>query len=366
MYQIIKPTLIVNKEKVLNNIGRMAQKAKNSNLLFRPHFKTHQSAQIGNWFRDFGVDAITVSSVGMAAYFASAGWKDITIAFPVNILQWHEINELAQKINLNILIENYNTIGFLEKHLDFPVGVFVKVDTGYHRTGVPADDFDSIIKLLNALKDCHNLIFIGFLTHAGHTYKARGREEVISVMQESKEQMLALKLFLKPYFPLLQLSWGDTPSCSLADDFYGFDEIRPGVFLFFDEMQVQIGSCGVDDVALAMVCPVVSVHPQRGEVTVYGGAVHFSKDYIIKDDAPYFGRVMPTKGNDWNSDDSIGFLSSLSQEHGTIKINNPKLIIKPGDLLAVMPVHACLAVNLMKECYIAQTGENVVMYQGRG
>ena len=205
---IIKPTLIIRKETALRNIERMAQKAKAANVLFRPHFKTHQSVEVGNWYRDFGVEAITVSSVDMAIFFANAGWTDITIAFPVNILQWHSINDLASKINLNILVEDAGSIEFLEIQLDHPVGVFIKVDTGCHRTGIPAEDFDQLMPLLNRLKTCHNLIFMGFLTHAGHTYKARGREEVLQIMEESKNQMLALKLFFKPHFPLLQLSWG--------------------------------------------------------------------------------------------------------------------------------------------------------------
>ena len=36
--------------------------AASGKLSFRPHFKTHQSAEIGSWFRDFGVTRITVSS----------------------------------------------------------------------------------------------------------------------------------------------------------------------------------------------------------------------------------------------------------------------------------------------------------------
>ncbi len=77
---------------------QMAQKAKAHNLIFRPHFKTHQSAEIGNWFKDEGVNKITVSSVQMAEYFAESGWKDILIAFPVNIRETEQINRLASKI----------------------------------------------------------------------------------------------------------------------------------------------------------------------------------------------------------------------------------------------------------------------------
>ncbi len=83
----------------------MALKARRHNVTLRPHFKTHQSAEIGSWFRDFGINSIAVSSVEMANYFAKNGWDDITIAFPVNILETDKINKLAGNISLNLLVE---------------------------------------------------------------------------------------------------------------------------------------------------------------------------------------------------------------------------------------------------------------------
>ena len=79
------PTLILNEEQAKKNLMVMGKKASTQNIRFRPHFKTHQSAQIGEWFRDAGVTQITVSSAAMAEYFIENGWKDILIAFPVNI-----------------------------------------------------------------------------------------------------------------------------------------------------------------------------------------------------------------------------------------------------------------------------------------
>lgn len=94
---ITTPTLLLNQEKCLRNIQFMAQKAQRQNVLFRPHFKTHQSKMVGSWFKDFGVDKIAVSSLQMASYFADE-WDDITIAFPANIRQIDLINKLAKRL----------------------------------------------------------------------------------------------------------------------------------------------------------------------------------------------------------------------------------------------------------------------------
>ena len=95
---IEKPTLLLDKARALNNIERMAGKAARSEVRLRAHFKTHQSAEIGQWFRPYGVSTITVSSVDMALYFAEHGWNDITIAFPVNLRQIRTINMLARQV----------------------------------------------------------------------------------------------------------------------------------------------------------------------------------------------------------------------------------------------------------------------------
>ncbi|HET6557345.1 MAG TPA: amidophosphoribosyltransferase, partial [Prolixibacteraceae bacterium] len=74
--EITKPTLLLSKDIALQNIEAMASKAAKLHMNFRPHFKTHQSAEIGKWFRDAGVKGIAVSSLTMANYFADAGWDD--------------------------------------------------------------------------------------------------------------------------------------------------------------------------------------------------------------------------------------------------------------------------------------------------
>jgi len=104
--EIDQPTLVLDEGIARRNIRRMAEKARGFGLRFRPHFKTHQSAVIGEWFREEGVSQITVSSVEMAEYFAEYGWNDILIAFPLNIRQIARIQSLAQRVHLGVLVEN--------------------------------------------------------------------------------------------------------------------------------------------------------------------------------------------------------------------------------------------------------------------
>ncbi|MBU3926821.1 MAG: alanine racemase, partial [Bacteroidetes bacterium] len=140
MKSITRPTLLIDSKKVLNNILRMKQKADEGGVVFRPHFKTHQNLHVAEFFRQEGVSKITVSSVSMAEEFAGQGWKDITIAFPVNLLEMSQINQLAQNIQLNLLVDSLFTTRFLDQHASNHLTVLIKIDTGYHRTGLLPHD----------------------------------------------------------------------------------------------------------------------------------------------------------------------------------------------------------------------------------
>ena len=69
MISITRPTLLLHRPTCEANIRKMAEKAEGQNVQLIPHFKTHQSAQVGEWFSKVGVKAITVTSVKMATYF---------------------------------------------------------------------------------------------------------------------------------------------------------------------------------------------------------------------------------------------------------------------------------------------------------
>ena len=101
--------------------------------------------------------------------------------------------------------------------------------------------------------------------------------EIKSVFEKSIERIKVLS----DGFPNYQISIGDTPTCSTINKYPEFiNEIRPGNFIFYDLAQYKIGSCEIEDIAIRMICPVVSIYEEREEVLIYGGSVHFSKDIL--------------------------------------------------------------------------------------
>lgn len=328
----------------------MSSKAKQNNLIFRPHFKTHQSRIIGQWFKQFGVDKITVSSIRMAEYFANDDWNDITVAFPVNLREIETINALAEEIQLNLTVENIESVDFLKKHLKYKVGYFIKIDTGYGRTGISFDIFLTIDKILKSASDSDNLTFMGFLSHAGNSYHAKNPEEILEIHNDALHKLNLLKQQYIKRYPDLIMSIGDTPSCSVANNFDGIDEIRPGNFIFYDLMQYKLGSCTFDQIATILACPVVAKHSERKEIVIHGGAVHLSKEFITIEDQAIFGKLVLLSNQGWCQAEQDHYIIKVSQEHGIIKVSNDFFHeINIGDLVGIIPVHSCLTANLMKE-----------------
>ena len=356
-----RPEVWVDTGIVSANIRKMKKRSDTAGVVLRPHFKTHQSKGIGELFRREGIEKITVSSVDMARYFASSGWEDILIAFPVNTREWDAIEAINSRIRIGMTLSDPKVL----KHLpDRPADRFrwwIELDTGHHRSGFPAEQTSEILAMVDA---CFQKGFCldGFLFHDGHTYLAKGLKEIEDIRHRSLELIASLRQELRHMFPeeTFIFSGGDTPSCSHSLPSDGLDEWRPGNFVFYDLMQWVAGHCTPGEIAARMVCPVVAVYPDRETAIIYGGAVHLGKDFLSGPlGTKYYGgislhgeKMLIRNGH------PRACLVSLSQEHGVIRA--PASFLKklaPGDLLDVYPVHSCLMVSVAKRLF---THEGIV------
>lgn len=345
---ITKPTLLIDETICKRNIRSMADKAKANNISFEPHFKTHQSRAVGKWFKDIGVKHITVSSLGMADYFSEDGWEEIKVAFPCNIKQIDLINDLASRIKLNVLVDNEDIIEMLSQQLNHDLGVYIELDSGKGRTGVHAGDLSRINLLANKIKDADKLTFKGFYLHAGHSYGARGAKDI----QEIYEEALSYLIPIKKAYPKQLVCYGDTPTCSVIEQFDQIDAISPGNFVFYDIMQEQIGSCAVSDIGVAVAAPLVSINDKINQVCIYGGGVHFARDVIEIEEHNSFGHVVKLSNEGWSKPIKGAYLKSISQEHGLIHMPDDELKNwKVGDVIGILPVHSCMTADCLGAYY---------------
>ncbi|MFU8785250.1 alanine racemase [Aliidiomarina sp.] len=349
---IIGPQVLVDSKKAKRNIKRMQEKAVAAEVALRPHFKTHQSVSIGKWFGNPATTPIAVSSADMARMFASAGWQDILIAIPLNPRALPAYNRLASEVTLGLTIESMAALSTVER-IQNPVDVYIEVDAGYGRTGISWRQHELIAQILTHARNVPHVRQLGLLLHAGNSYNARGDIGIAEIHHESLQRLQELLPHL-PDAETLRISVGDTPTCSRMHEFPGADEIRPGNYVFYDWQQQRIGACEWSDVALALACPIIGIYPERGEVVVHGGAVHFSKDWASVDGKPVFGQVVHQTKSGWGGPIQGAQLIGVSQEHGKVRV--PDAMLKElslSDLLVIVPAHSCLVMSAFHgECVV--------------
>jgi D-serine deaminase-like pyridoxal phosphate-dependent protein len=324
----------------------MKEKLQKQGILFRPHFKTHQSRYIGKLFKEQGINSITVSSVSMAEYFAD-DFDDILIAFPANILEAERIAKLAGNIKLSLLFDHVDQVNAIDKALNHKCSAFIKIDTGNRRAGINYENSSDIQKIADAIINSENLQLKGVLSHPGHTYHTNSTDAVFEIYKDNINKLKHARNNIKNVNSYLMISSGDTPSSSIVDDLSGADELRPGVFAFYDMMMHDLGACKTENIAIAMACPVISKYAERNEILIYGGAVHFSKDKIQKNDGDYFGAVVKfDESMKWSEIEQNSYHRMISQEHGVISCDQQFFdSVNIGDIIGILPIHACLTID---------------------
>lgn len=348
MYNLSRPQAIIFEKKCRRNIKNMAQKAMDMNAIFRPHFKTHQSAEIGQWFREAGITGITVSTPEMAAYFIKNGWNDITIGFPFFPGQMDALNNLSDRCHFRLFVHKPDDVITLSRKMKNLVSVIIEIDAGYNRSGIPVDNMSRIESIIYKARDNNNVHFHGFYIHDGDTYNVQGKDAVSKVMKRN----LKAFIYLKKKYPEAAICLGDTPSCSMLSNLSGIDELSPGNMIFYDLMQIQIGSCDYNDIGMLVKVPVAQEKPDVDECIIHGGAVHFSKDRITVNGNITYGQPVILTGNGKVESIHNSSLVALSQEHGTIRgLDAIKNAYKQDTLteLWICPVHSCLTANLFRQ-----------------
>jgi D-serine deaminase-like pyridoxal phosphate-dependent protein len=361
---IATPAFLVEKNVVQRNCERMLEKARASGVAFRPHAKTHKVREVARMQHGGATGPITVSTLAEAEYFAEDGFRDVTYGVPVapNREKLQRVESLARRIDcLNILVDSEETRRAVEEYgasHDFVFDVFLKVDCGYHRAGVDPRSPDSA-RLAIALSRSERMRFRGLVTHAGHSYDAKDREEIRRIAAQEAGALTRFRALLASEgLGDIVRSIGSTPTATVVDRFVECDEVRPGNYVFFDAYQATIGSCALSDCAVSVLTTVVGSYPERGAIIVDAAALALSKDAgptHVRPDIGY-GVVCDLELRPLPDMEIV----ALSQEHGKIRTGTH---VPVGTRLRIIPNHSCLTSAMFPEYHVLDGGSVVDVWR---
>jgi D-serine deaminase-like pyridoxal phosphate-dependent protein len=342
------PALLLHLDVVERNLAWMAGRARDLGVALRPHVKTHKCVELGRRQLAHGARGITVSTLVEAETFLGAGFDDVTWAFPLDPTHVTQVRRLAGLGTLRVVTDDLATARALR---NTGLHVWLKVDCGYHRAGVdPASPY--ALAVARELGEEHGLVFDGILSHSGHAYHTRNRDEAALVVEEERRVMVWFAELLRSEgVPVRGVSVGSTPAMAAARDLAGVTEARPGNYVFFDRTMVLIGCCEPRDVGVSVLTAVVSHQPGAAHFVVNAGALALSKDT-----GPSH---VPGAAMGAVRDHPELVVASLSQEHGVIRADSPAALadrFPVGTTLEILPNHSCLTA--------AQFDEYLVVYDG--
>ena len=336
------PYLAVGEEVLRDNIARMAQRGRDAGFALRPHVKTHKCVEIGRLQLEAGATGITVATVGESEVFADAGVDDIFIAYPlwVDAAKGSRLRALAQRCALRIGVDSAQGAAQLAEHAaDVPLEVVVEVDSGHHRSGVPPQEAGAVAR---AAVDA-GLRCVGVFTFPGHSYAVDGGRERAARDEMAALTQAAASLRDAGIEPSV-VSGGSTPSMDFADASV-VTELRPGVYVFGDAQQWELGSARPDAIALTAHATVVS-HAGGRAVLDAGSKI------LGADRAGYatgFGRLL---------DYPDARIVILSEHHAVADLAGGDLP-ELGSIVRVVPNHACNAVNLVDTLVVGDPAAGV-------
>lgn len=325
------PALVVDTDVLDRNLARMADSARARGLGLRPHAKTHKCPEIARLQVEAGARGLTVATVSEAEVFADAGIDDLLVAYPlwVDAARGARLRALAERVRLTVGVDSPAGAEALALHAGTGVGVLVEIDSGHHRTGVAPDQAGAVAA---AARDT-GLDVLGVFTFPGHSY-GPGIPPVAAAEEAAALAAAAASLRAVGIEPSV-ISGGSSPT-ALLDVPTVATELRPGVYVFGDAQQLELGVVTERDIALTALTTVVS--RRRDVVVLDAGSKILGADRASW--ATGYGRILGTPG---------ARIIALSEHHATVQWPEDATPPVLGERVRVIPNHVCNAVNLADE-----------------
>ena len=340
------PALVLDENRMNNNIEKMRSSLARFDVRFRPHVKTNKSINVVKSMLGNTSGPITVSTLKEAEYFSEYGFKDILYA--VGIIPGkldHVIALREQGTRLIVILDSLEIAQALcdkAKQANTRFDVMIEIDSDGHRSGVPPES-PSLIDIGKALvAGGQNLI--GVMTHAGSSYQCRSIESIKAMANQERDAVVRCANRLRQAgIACPTVSVGSTPTAMFAENLDGVTEVRAGVFVFEDLVMAGLGVCKPEEIALSVLTTVIGHQKDKGWIITDAGWMAMSRDRGTSKQPVDQGYGLVCNQNGELLPDIL--VIDANQEHGIIAhrsgdpAKTPDLPI--GTTLRILPNHAC-------------------------
>jgi D-serine deaminase-like pyridoxal phosphate-dependent protein len=342
------PCLVVDQDKLAQNVRAMQAHVSRFGKNLRPHAKTHKCSRIAKMQMEAGAVGICVAKVSEAEVLVRSGLKGTLITSPV--VTDYKIAGLLECLSLDpdlmVVVDNLLNAQKLNdeaKRRGLRLNVLVDLDPGMGRTGVPFEDGPALGQSIHSLP---GLRLLGVQCYAGHVQHIASFEERLrtslgwmgeaaNVVRQFREKGLPCKIF----------TGSGTGTFEIDNGVPELTDLQAGSYTMMDAEYLSIGSSENPSrfenfsPALTLLTSVVNTN-HTDHVTVDAGLKALYHDGAT----PYvLNPTSPDLKYKWRGD-----------EHGQISFQTGSVSFELGDVLELVVSHCDPTVNLFDVLFMTR------------
>ncbi|OAA73478.1 Alanine racemase [Cordyceps fumosorosea ARSEF 2679] len=408
IHNVPTPALVLDRAKMRRHCESLSAATEALGVDFRAHVKTHKTVegtrlQVGQ-AKLVKLVASTIAEIEhllplLQEYQQQGRQVNILYGIPLPQSQISRLAAIGLQLgpkSLSVLVDHADQLKFVSRFHDeanFPAGVYVKVDTGYHRAGLPPWGLnkDSLLSDLVTLDAKGIVDFVGLYSHSSLSYNDSTPAQAMANLEAEITgcmDAMATNHGLFPENKSLVISVGASPQVSAVENLLDEDselspaaqslravmqfvaggtqhgirtslELHAGVYSILDVQQLstrcraKLGDYE-DEIAISVVSEVCSVYNngerEQPEVLVAAGVLALGREPC----AAYKGwgvvdrSTFPPKAN---ANRQL-IVSRVSQEHSILAWDSSsndasggQIPLTVGQSIRIYPNHACITVH---------------------
>jgi D-serine deaminase-like pyridoxal phosphate-dependent protein len=347
--RVSTPALVVYLDHVRHNLSRVIEKFGGDTHRWRPHVKTTKIAAVFVELARAGLRGFKCATVREADHLSRAlaaegvVGADIMVAYPLIGPALERLGRLAAsrpETRISVLCEEPEALELVPSELD----IFVDVNCGMDRTGVPIEDRARILRIALGAGER----FRGVHAYDGHLTQPDPSERRVALF-ECYDRLVELVLMLnESRVRVGEVTTAGTPSLPAALEYRGFDDrteavhrLSPGTVVYHDVRTEE--QC--PDLCLlpaAVLLTRVVSHPREGIATCDAGSKSIAAEagdpcaHVIG-----HPELVPLRP---------------SEEHLPLAVRSGTAPSR-GSLLMLVPRHVFPTVNLAEQAILVSEGE---------
>ncbi|MCX6053456.1 MAG: alanine racemase [Chloroflexi bacterium] len=335
------PSLVVDLDRVRQNLENMQHLVSAAGGFLRPHIKTHKCSTLARMQIEAGAIGITCATLGEAEAMARGGIGDLLIANQlVTPDKLERVALLRKKADVKFVVDSEQGIlaaAYAGKRSCCRFEVLLEVDHGGKRCGVQASG--EAVRLTELILTSPYLIFGGIQAYNGGLSYIQDLTAREHACEESNDLLISFVDAIIKLCPIPRVSGAGTGHAANALQASPITEVQSGSYIYSDTTYRELAPDYLP--ALSVLTTVLS-RPSATRVVMDAGLKSIGTEFS-KPEIPQY----PGLDFDHFSEEHMQWEARL----GSI----PEI----GEKVLVLPSHCCTTVSHYQECFIVQ-GKTVV------